>query len=414
MLFYKYMRLLFLLKYNIYAETSAGSNRWRTIVEGLSKFDVEIVLLYTSGYKTPEEKKKFKKEGLINKKIHYIYGSSQTSANIWISRINVYILTRFFLMFNVIRFKKIVKKFKPEVVIINPCLEVFRLISWLYSKSHGGFKLLMEINEFNDVFDIHATNRLQKRNNSRFSYYLSNTILPQLDLCLVITETLRNHYNRFPGINPKISFLTVPVTVDMDRFKKQLPTSNYQKPYIAYCGSSSFHTDGVDILIKSFARIEKLYPELKLYIAAFWENDGPNMMRLIRDVNLPNRIIYLGTLERDEIPSLIQNARVLALARPDSRQARGAFPTKLGEYLATGNAVCVTKVGEIPSYLVDNESAFLANPGDIDSFVDALNRALNDVILSKEIGENGKKVAEKYFSMETQARNIYNFIIENL
>ena len=50
------------------------------------------------------------------------------------------------------------------------------------------------------------------------------------------------------------------------------------------------------------------------------------------------------------------------MARPDSRQARGGFPTKLGEYLATGKPVCVTKVGEITVYLEDNVSAFLAEP----------------------------------------------------
>jgi glycosyltransferase involved in cell wall biosynthesis len=408
------MKLLFLLKNNIYAETSAGSNRWRTFVEGLSNFDVEIVLLFTSGYRTKEEKRRYRRKGLINKKISYVYGSFESSTNIWMRRINVYILSRFFLYFNIISFKMIVENFKPEVIVINPCLEVFSLINRVYPKSHEGFKMLMEINEFNDVFDIHTTNRLQKLNNSRFNYYLSKCIFPQLDLCLVITETLKNHYSLFPGINPSISFLKVPVTVDLDRFKKQLPNNNFQKPYIAYCGSSSFHIDGVDILIKSFARIAEFYPKLKLYIAAYWENDGPKMMKLIRDTNLPGRIIYLGTLERDEIPSLIQNARVLALARPDSRQSRGAFPTKIGEYLATGNAVCVTKVGEIPSYLVDNESAFFANPGEIDSFVDALIRALSDNILSKEVGKNGKKIAEKHFSMEVQAKNVYDFIHENL
>ncbi len=59
---------------------------------------------------------------------------------------------------------------------------------------------------------------------------------------------------------------------------------------------------------------------------------------------------------------------------PDSKQAQGGFPTKLGEYLATGNPVCATTVGEIPDYLVDGESVYFAVPGSVDSFADAMLR----------------------------------------
>jgi glycosyltransferase involved in cell wall biosynthesis len=229
-----------------------------------------------------------------------------------------------------------------------------------------------------------------------------------------MTDTLKNYYSEFPGINPGIIFLKVPMTVDLDRFKTGQSECKLQKPYIAFCGSSSFYKDGVDILIKSFARISYEYRDLRLYIAAFWEKDGPKMIKLIHDAKLEDKIIYLGTLDRNEIPSLLNNAKVLALPRPDSKQARGGFPTKLGEYLASGNAVCVTKVGEIPDYLVDNESAFLAEPGDINSFTNVLKRALSNEINSKRVGQNGRKVAEIHFNMDVQAKRIYDFMLENL
>ena len=61
------------------------------------------------------------------------------------------------------------------------------------------------------------------------------------------------------------------------------------------------------------------------------------------------------------MPKYLCNAKLLALARPDSIQAQGGFPTKLGEYLATGRPVVVTKVGEIPDYLEDGVNAFLSD-----------------------------------------------------
>ena len=52
----------------------------------------------------------------------------------------------------------------------------------------------------------------------------------------------------------------------------------------------------------------------------------------------------------------------MALARPTNKQAEGGFPTKLGEYLATGNTVVVTNVGEIGEFLHDKVNAFVSDP----------------------------------------------------
>lgn len=119
-------------------------------------------------------------------------------------------------------------------------------------------------------------------------------------------------------------------------------------------------------------------------------------------------------MDRSKIPSFISNAEALALSRPDSHQAQGGFPTKLGEYLATGKPVCVTKVGEIPEYLEDNVSAFMANPGDVDSFADALDRALGNPNISITVGQAGKFIAETIFNSDIQAKRLSDFLKENL
>jgi len=63
-------------------------------------------------------------------------------------------------------------------------------------------------------------------------------------------------------------------------------------------------------------------------------------------------------------------AKILALARPKSKVADAGFPSKLTEYLSTGNPVVVTRVGEIPYYLKDNVHAFLTEPDSVNSFAE--------------------------------------------
>jgi glycosyltransferase involved in cell wall biosynthesis len=121
----------------------------------------------------------------------------------------------------------------------------------------------------------------------------------------------------------------------------------------------------------------------------------------------------VGYKHRDEIPQYIKNASLLVLPRPNSKQAQGGFPTKLGEYLASANPTCVTKVGEISEYLTDNISTFMAKPGDVNSLANAMLRALSEPELAKKIGIAGLRVAEKHFNMQKQAKELNAFIRNN-
>ena len=206
----------------------------------------------------------------------------------------------------------------------------------------------------------------------------------------------------------------LPMTVDMSRFQSVTTSVEYKKPYIAFTGTMTNHKDGVDILIKAFAKVADKYLAYHLYLAGFWHYDVPMQEKLIEEYGLQDRIHYIGTLTRKQIPPFVCNASVLALSRPDSHQAQGGFPTKLGEYLATGNPVCVTKVGEIPDYLEDNISAFMAEPGNVDSFADALDRALLDEKNAKEVGTKGIEVAKRNFDVRLQAKRLDDFLLKNL
>jgi glycosyltransferase involved in cell wall biosynthesis len=86
------------------------------------------------------------------------------------------------------------------------------------------------------------------------------------------------------------------------------------------------------------------------------------------------------------------------LDRPQSRQAKYGFPTKLGEYLLTGNPVVVTSVGDIPLFLKDGESAYLVEPDNIEEFAAKLDYVLSHYEESKRVGQNGREVALKHFS----------------
>jgi glycosyltransferase involved in cell wall biosynthesis len=203
----------------------------------------------------------------------------------------------------------------------------------------------------------------------------------------------------------------VPSTVDTERFNKQI-NSRLDYSYILYCGSLTIIKDGVNILIESFKRISEKYPEINLVLIGKGDSiiDEIIIKDLAMKLNIEKRVIFLGQLPRTEIPAYLCNAKILALARPESIVADAGFPSKLTEYLATGNPVVVTKVGEIPQYLKDNETAFLTEPGSIDAFANKLDFVLSNYEFAIRVGQNGKELTSTIFNYNFQSKRMITFI----
>jgi len=404
------IKILLIQSLNFFEQDSANANRWRTLVEGLANTGVEIEIIFTQGYTSFSELRKYGRKSGIGK-ISFSYTIFLLQNSLWARRISGYVLSPLLKKYNASLIKKKINAMNPHIVWLQPSIEIFDIYLIAERKlKQLNYNLMIELNEYNDIGLVHSTNKLQFDISKRYSKVLLKKILPKTDLLLIMTRHLLEYYRQFTDCD-RARFLHLPMTVDMERFNLNRK-SNVR--YIAYCGSSSFVKDGVDILIKSFSMITNTFPDVKLKIAAFMESDGGKMLDLIKELDLSVKVEYVGELKRDEIPDFIINAELLLLPRPDSKQTRGGFPTKLGEYLATGNPVCVTTVGEIPDYLTDNISAFMAQPGSVDSFADAMQRALSNQELAKKVGINGRRVAEQNFSMDVQTKRLYSFLSEKL
>jgi glycosyltransferase involved in cell wall biosynthesis len=224
-----------------------------------------------------------------------------------------------------------------------------------------------------------------------------------------ISDYLIDFYKK-RGFDQHKLFL-VPSTVDTERFNKQI-NSPLDYSYILYCGSLTILKDGVNILIESFKKISDMYPEINLVLIGKGDSVSDEIMikDLVVNLNIEKRVIFLGQLPRTEIPAYLCNAKILALARPESIVADAGFPSKLTEYLATGNPVVVTKVGEIPQYLKDNETAFLTEPGSIDAFANKLDYVLGNYDSAKRVGINGKELTSTIFNYNFQSKRMITFI----
>lgn len=259
-------------------------------------------------------------------------------------------------------------------------------------------KIVLERSEYPKI--------IRKQNKFNIFFYRSFVLswcYKLFDGMVIMTEPLINFYSRFTRKDCRI--VKIPMSVDPERFSKYFEkTGNI----IGYVGSLNSQKDGLDILIMAFNLIHQEFPDWRVHIVGNAVNQGEKraLQDLIKNFNLEQKVLLLGGKSREEIPSFLGSASLLILARPESKQAEGGFPTKLGEYLMSGNPVIVTSVGEISSYLENNKDAYIINPGDIEDLARSIKIVLNDPIKAEKIGKEGVKTAILNFDYRSHSKKL--------
>jgi len=401
------MQLLIIVEKNPFFQNSASANRWQTLIEGLTQLEAEILLIITNGYSTKVEWNRLGTSGQI-KGIEYKYLSKFLHNKLWKKRWHRY----FESFFHNIKIKRKVQKLikrNPNALIWTSATLLGFQIAYKTKKRNPERKIIVEMNEFLDIHNYNSSKIWQRLAGDKKQKYFEKKALYCYDGLALMTKTLIDHYKKFQGRLPFM--LHLPMTVDLNRFQGNIkPINNFKQPYIVFIGFMNDRKEGVNVLIEAFSKIASNFNDLKLYLVGPKTYDTPNHYKLINKLQLTDRVFIMGEYHRDKIPSILKNAELLVLPRPESKQAQGGFPTKLGEYLATGRPICATKVGEIPLYLEDEASVYFAKPGSVDSFSDAMKRALSNPDKAYKIGLKGKEIAMQNFNKKIQANILYEFM----
>lgn len=363
-----------------FTDGEAAMNRMLSYAKGFGEAGYNVELLFCI---TRPDKARFK-GGYKNVKIHYLWDDQPH----WIARRKglSYLVSMLQLVRRIGRRDTVFMYFRE--------LPLFYVVSLLTKN------LFCETTE-------HPFYRGKSSVAGRMNFRLGLAFIRRIKGLFVITRSLREYYIGQGVSADKIEIINM--FVDTDRFGS---TCEAEEPYVAYCGTVSKYKDGVDCLIRAFSRFLRVFPSYKLYIigAAESEKVSAELGELALGEGVSDAMRLTGKVPADRMPGLLSGARMLALARPDNLQARNGFPTKLGEYLATGKPVVVTRVGEIGDYLQDGVNALLCEPGDPEAFAEKMVWFAAHPDQAARIGAAGRKVAYTEFSYRTQTARALAFI----
>jgi glycosyltransferase involved in cell wall biosynthesis len=262
-----------------------------------------------------------------------------------------------------------------------------------YAKRKG-YKIVFNIEEKNLFGKSVKKNVLTVLRQQSVTYLLKQ--IPALgSLCFAISSRLIEYCNSI--CKGKIPVVELPISVDIDfvqSFKKNVKKGKIQIFY----GGSFGEKDGIPFLIEGFSQACKKVSNLELVltgkIATGLENQ---VFELINASEEKDKIKYLGCLPTEKYYEVMANADILCMLRVSSEFANAGFPFKLGEYLASSNAVIATRVSDIEYYLKHKENAYLINPDSSEEIGEGLLGLVANINLRNEIGSSGHKTARTYF-----------------
>lgn len=210
----------------------------------------------------------------------------------------------------------------------------------------------------------------------------------------------------------RVEPLILPAFVDCEQFRPRVDRPDGAVE-IGYAGSLVETKDGPRALIRAFVRAKssaRVPLRLTLVVGGHSVDDRAEVMELVAALGVADSVSVAGPYPVESMPEVLRKFDILVLPRPESRQAHGGFPTKLGEYLATGVPVVATRVGPVELFLKDRVSAFLVAPSQEDELVSALDELAHAPVVRHEVGAAGRDAAKQALDVRVHAKRLAEFL----
>ena len=205
----------------------------------------------------------------------------------------------------------------------------------------------------------------------------------------------------FNGVNP-------------DDFQPCSPDDEYLRDWqlagkkvIGFIGSF-YRYEGLDLLIKAFARVAEQNADTMLLLVGGGEMDS-ELKSLIDFFGLTDRVVMPGRIPHERVPGVYAMVDILAYPRYSMRLTELVTPLKPLEAMAMGKALVASDVGGHKELIADGETGLLFKAGDETALAAALSRLLADDEFRESLQKQGMTWVREHHTWE-RTTSVYSDI----
>ena len=211
-------------------------------------------------------------------------------------------------------------------------------------------------------------------------------------------------------LNREIAILELPILVDV-REQKLAGSPQHEMPNVLFAGSPVYDQT-IQFILDAMKIVWVGYPKCKLVVTGYRPNDpaSKKIIKRVQDQNLEPCIELAGYLPRSELLIKYSMADALLIPLFDDIRSKARFPTKIGEYLASGRPIVTNFVGEAARFFVDRESAYMSASGDPTRYAEKIMEALSNREEATRVGLAGRRIAESTFQYSIHSRRLADLV----
>ena len=287
---------------------------------------------------------------------------------------------------------------KKNIMIFPTILNVEDYIFFRYAYNLG-YKIVFDQVETSYIAD--GTNESFKRKcYIFFCEWISDYAYKKAAGSFVISQALKSqNKEKYPKMPLCLLPNSTPVLCEVEKTMIGSPVR------ILYSGTYALK-DGISFLLEGVEKAVNAGCVCELILVGKGRASDMTFLDKVKDVPW---IKYLGFISEDELVAKMRDCDILAMTRTNSKFANYGFPFKLSEYLATGNVVMATKVGDVPLYLNDNNS-LLIPPENSDAIAKAILYVAQNPLESLRLGHNGLNTMKEKFSIKNVGDTFISFL----
>jgi glycosyltransferase involved in cell wall biosynthesis len=194
----------------------------------------------------------------------------------------------------------------------------------------------------------------------------------------------------------------IPNGIEIQKFQKGTKSENIKTRFL-FVGRLE-KQKGVIYLIKA-AKLLKDRKDFEITIVGDG-SESENLHKAVIKSNMEAMVKFTGRIDDRKLKEYYLGCDVFVL--PSLWEG---MPLTLMEAAAAELPIIACNIGGIPSFFTHEENALLIIPENVEALVNTMQRLIEDKQLSKKIGSNARKLAEK-FSWENSAKALNEIYFE--
>ncbi len=145
-------------------------------------------------------------------------------------------------------------------------------------------------------------------------------------------------------------------------------------------------------LVAVLKRVQAQEPALAILAVGggLYAEQAQGLRALLAEAGLLSAVVDLGWRPEEELPALLATADVGIYLMTDTLLNRTKCPVKLADMAAVGLPVVAEAVGQVPEYVIPEQTGRLREPGDVAGLAADIVALLRDEELRRRLGEGAR------------------------